>query len=391
VNSGIQVGRILGIPVVVNLSWFLILVFVIAMLALRFYPSFIPEESPYRNDKALHWIMASVSGLVFFGSILLHELAHSVVALRQGIPVKNITLFVFGGVSQIGGEARRPLNEFVMAIIGPLTSLVLGLLFLGAWWLTGFSTGEPVAIVVQWLFVMNIALAAFNMAPGFPMDGGRVLRSIVWAISGNAFRATRIATLAGRSLGYTMMFLGALAFFGVFRDYFHPINGVLFAFLGLYLENAARQSWFQAKALDILCRHPAEDIMRTDLETAFEDERLHYLANRGGNRYMFFVTDDDERVTGVLTHNEVLAVAERERGMTFARQVMLATDQVPVALPREDAASILQRLESDGRWHMPVVSEGRVIGVVAKDDLLRLLASNLFPQSARRPDIWPGA
>ena len=197
--------------------------------------------------------MAIASGVVFFASILLHELAHSVVALKQGIPVKNITLFIFGGVSQIGGESRRPLHEFVMAIIGPLTSLALAGVFFAAWWLfTGLSDEDPIAIVLQWLAFMNLILAAFNMAPGFPMDGGRVLRSVIWGLSGNSLTATRIATLAGRGLGYGLMVLGGLTLFGTFSGYVSEFSGVWFIILGMYLENSAKQSWFQAKAIDLL-------------------------------------------------------------------------------------------------------------------------------------------
>jgi Zn-dependent protease len=386
VNTSFKVARVMGIPVQVNLSWFLILIFVVSYLALNVYPNAAFEvTSPHRDDRLLHWIMAISSGMVFFGSILLHEMAHSFVALRQGIPVKSITLFMFGGVSEITGDPRRPLHEFVMAVVGPLTSLLIGIAFLVVWWLTGFASDKPLGIVVQWLFVMNVALALFNMAPGFPMDGGRVLRSIVWGISGSAVRATRIATLTGRSIGYTLMLLGGLAFFGMFQDYgVTPINGILFAFLGLYLENAARQSWFQALAIDILTAHAAEEVMNAEIETASLDDRIHYLADRGGRRYMFFINDIGDHVAGVVTHREVAAVPEMQRGVTSAGTIMVPTEDVPVALLREDGASILKRMETDGTWHMPVVSEGRVVGVVSKDDLLRLLATRFFPRETLR-------
>jgi Zn-dependent protease len=379
----------MGIPIVVNLSWLLTLGFVSMALALWAYPSAFEPDSPYRNDELVHWGMAIVSGVVFFTSIVLHELAHSVVALKQGIPVKNITLFVFGGVSQIGGEARRPLHEFVMAVVGPLTSLVLAVIFFVFWWIfTGFSSTDPVAIVLQWLFFMNLVLAIFNMAPGFPMDGGRVLRAIVWGVSGNSMGATRIATLAGRGLGYAMMLLGGLILFGGLRDYVESQwSGLWLIILGMYLENAAKQSWFQAKALDILGRQFAEDVMHTELETAGKHERLHYLANRGGNHFIFLITDDDERVVGVLTEREVLAVPEMDRGATTAGDVMRLASQFPVALLREDGASMLQRMEEESLWHMPVVSEGRVVGVVNKEDLLRLLARGFFPEGAQAPPL----
>jgi Zn-dependent protease len=376
----------MGIPVLVNLSWFLILIFVTSYLALNIYPNAaFAADSPYHDDRVLHWAMAIASGVVFFGSILLHEMAHSIVALRQGIPVKSITLFMFGGVSEITGDPRRPRHEFLMAVVGPLTSLLIAGVFFVAWFLTGFADDTPVGIVVQWLFVMNLALALFNMAPGFPMDGGRVLRSIVWGITGNSIRATRVATLSGRSIGYSLMIIGALAFFGMFQDWdIMPINGILFVFLGLYLENAARQSWFQALAIDVLTSHAAEDIMNEDLEVASLDDRLHYLADRGGRRYMFFINDRDDHVAGIVTDREVAAVPELERGATFAEKVMVPTENVPVAMMREDGASLLKRMEADGTWHMPVVSEGRVVGVVSKEDLLRLLAARFFPRETLR-------
>ena len=165
-KGSIRVARVLGIPIQVNLSWLITLALITALLALRIYPQVFPESSRYHDDQVLHWFMALGSALIFFGSILLHELAHSIVARKQGIPVKSITLFIFGGVSQIAGEARRPLHEFIMAIIGPLTSLLLAGVFLALWAITGFDRDEPLAIVLQWLFLMNLIVAAFNMAPG---------------------------------------------------------------------------------------------------------------------------------------------------------------------------------------------------------------------------------
>jgi len=282
-------------------------------------------------------------------------------------------------VSQIGGEAKRPLHEFAMAIIGPLTSLAIAGVFFGAWSAMGRSEEKPFAIVVEWLFFMNLIVAGFNMAPGFPMDGGRVLRALLWGVSGNLHRATRLATLAGRALGYSLMFIGAFAFFGLLR-WIDPWSGVWFIILGLFLESSARQSWYQARILDTLARYSAEEIMTPDLETAGREERLRYLANRGGRRFIFFVSDPDESVVGVLTEKEVAPVGDDERLTKSAGDVMLRPQDVPVAAPREDGASLLQRMEADAVWHLPVVSEGRVVGVVSKETLLRILARNLIPQ-----------
>jgi Zn-dependent protease/CBS domain-containing protein len=380
-TGNIRVASVLGIPIVVNVSWLLTLGFITTILALQVYPEVFDSRSRYRDDATLHWVMALTSGVSFFASILLHELAHSIVARRQGIPVKNITLFIFGGVSQIAGESKRPLYEFVMAIVGPLTSLLIAGVLYGAWLLLGES-GNPAGIVLQWLFLMNLIVAAFNMAPGFPMDGGRVLRSILWGLSGNLYRSTRIATLVGRALGFSLMFAGGLAFLTLLRDIIDPISGAWFAILGLFLESSARQSWIQARALDVLSKVKAEEIMSPDLATARAADELRYLLSRViGRRYIFFVADDDENVVGVLTHREAEPALADAGPHKTAADVMLSTREVLTAEPREDGVSLLQRMEAAALWHLPVVREGRVIGVVSKMSLQRLLERHLIPQS----------
>jgi Zn-dependent protease len=379
--GNIRIARLLGIPIVVNISWLITLAFVVSMLALRFYPGVIPRNSPYRDDLALHWVMALASGLAFFGSILLHELAHSIVARKQGIPVKSITLFIFGGVSQIGGEAKRPLHEFVMAIIGPLTSVLLAGVFAGLWWLAGHSPARPHSLVLEWLFLMNLVIAIFNMAPGFPMDGGRVLRSMIWGVTGNLYKATRLATLIGRGMGYGLMLLGGLAFLDVLGGYVDPWSGAWFVILGLFLESSARQSWLQAKALDVLSRYSAEEIMNADLETADSEEIVQYLMNRGGRHFIFFISDAaDDRVIGVLTEKEAIALGGDGRMRTTAQQAMRRTEEVETVGRKESGADMLQTMETASLWHLPVVEEGRVIGVVSKESLLRLLANNFLPR-----------
>ena len=378
-NGNIQVGRILGIPIIVNVSWLLTLTFVTVLLALRFYPEVIPPSSPHRDNQLLHWAMALSSGLIFFASILLHELAHSVLARKFGIAVKSITLFIFGGVSQIASDANRPLHEFMIAIVGPLMSVALAGVFFGLWWVTGFSTTDPFAIMLWWLFLMNLILAAFNMAPGFPMDGGRVLRSVLWALSGNLMRATRLATLIGRGLGYGLMILGGLTIFGMFT-FVDQWSGLWFFILGMFLESSARQSWFQARALDVLGQFKAEDIMNSDLETARGEERVQFLANRGGRHYIFFVSDEEDHVVGVLTEKEVASLGADGRLTSTASELMLRPETATTATLQDNGASLLQRMDSAAVWHLPIVSEGRVVGVVSKESLLRLLAQNLIPR-----------
>ena len=257
--------------------------------------------------------------------------------------------------------------------------MVLGI---GLWFLLGADEDGPVSIVLEWLFLMNLIIAAFNMAPGFPMDGGRVLRSLIWGISGNLYRATRLATLVGRSIGYSLMIVGGLAFVGLFEGYVSPWSGLWFALLGLFLESSARQAWFQAKALEILSGYSAEDLMAEELPTVDQQVALAYLSNRSDEHYMYFVADDNEHVVGVLTEKEVSTVEADQLRNTTAGEVMISTDAVPVAGLKEDGATLLQRMETEGVWMMPVISEGNVVGIVGKITLLRLLARNFLPQEA---------
>jgi Zn-dependent protease/predicted transcriptional regulator len=384
VNSSFQIARVMGIPIVINASWLITLAFVTSILALDVYPSIIPADSPYRDDYLLHWVMAVTSGIAFFASVILHELAHSYVAQRQGIHVRNITLFIFGGVSQIAGESRKPLQEFVMAIVGPLTSALLGVVFFGRWYVAGANEDKPQPIVLEWLFAMNIVLAVFNMAPAFPMDGGRVLRSSLWGITGNLLRSTRWATLLSRGLGYAMMGLGVLTLAG-FIEYFDRLNGFWFIILGMFVESSAKQSWVQARALATLAQYRAEDIMTTDLLTARVDDEVRFLTLRGGRRFTFFVTDENDQVVGVVTETEGNAPGIDPH--TPASHVMLPTSMAPVAQAKEDAATVFQRMEEDAVWQLPVVFEGRVLGIISREALLRLFARQVPTQTglAGRP------
>jgi Zn-dependent protease/predicted transcriptional regulator len=387
-NGNIPLLRVLGIPIQVNISWFITLAFVTSILALQIYPEIIPPGSRYRDDEAVHWGMAIASGLVFFGSIVVHELAHSVVARKQGIPVRGITLFIFGGVAQITAEAKRPLHEFLMAVVGPLTSMALGALFFGAWWLLGSAEDQPVPLVLEGLFFMNVIVGIFNLAPGFPMDGGRVVRALLWGVSGNFYGATRWATVLGRALGYGLMALGTLALLRTL-SFVDPWSGVWFLVLGIFLEGSARQSWVQAQALDTLGKYRAEDVMSRDLETVDRSASLAMVRDRGGRRrrFMLLVANEDDQILGVVTEKELLSVPPERRGQSTAEDAMLGAEQALTVAPTEDAAKLLQTMEAEELWHLPVVLDSRVIGIVSKESLLRIIAARVInrPRFAGQP------
>ncbi|MFH1003355.1 MAG: site-2 protease family protein, partial [Chloroflexota bacterium] len=238
-----NIGRILGIQIRIHYSWFIIFALVTVSLGWQAFPLDYPQWSPLLN-----WATALVTSLLFFSSVLAHELSHSLVGRANGVPIKSITLFIFGGVAQMTREAARPGAEFKMAVAGPGCSLVLGGLFALLGWLVPVGVVQEMA---SWLAYINIALAVFNLIPGFPLDGGRVFRSLVWRLSGNYRRATRIATLVGRGVGYLFM-LGGLAIV-IFRpgglDWF---SGLWLAFIGWFLENAASASYRQMRQAEAM-------------------------------------------------------------------------------------------------------------------------------------------
>src|ERR1700680_1905471 len=219
-----RIGKIAGIDIDINVSWIIILVLLTVSLATGWFPQLYPGWS-----SATYWLVGLISALLLFVSVLLHELAHSLVARRRGLPVKNITLFIFGGVSNIEQEPKSAGIEFQMAVVGPLTSLLIGAVcYLLQLPLRG--TNSPLQGILFYLAVTNILLGIFNLIPGFPLDGGRVLRSIVWKISGSMRRATRVATITGQIIGYLFILLGIWLFFTS-----NILDGIWLGFIGWFM------------------------------------------------------------------------------------------------------------------------------------------------------------
>ncbi|MDZ7727989.1 MAG: site-2 protease family protein [Dehalococcoidia bacterium] len=368
----IRLGSLLGIPLHINPGWFLICGLTIWVLAARVFPTILPRES-----MTTHIAMALVSAFIFFASIVLHELAHSVVAKRYGIPVRSITLFIFGGVAHITREAARPLSEMLMAASGPLLSIVLGAGFLGVWFLAGSGTTDPVSITIFWVAIMNLALGIFNFLPAFPMDGGRVFRSIIWLITGNYARATSVAGWTGRGFGWSMIGLGGLAIAGF--DVFlaaEPIGGIwLYPLIGLFLDTGARRSLVQLRYVRELQRFRARDLMLADPPVAEADRPLGPLA-RGvleiNPRVCYFV-EDRGALAGILSAFELRDVPESLWDTTTAREAMVPSSDLRPVDPELLASDVLVEMENEGLLHAPVVEQGRVIGIIARERILGVL------------------
>ncbi len=367
----IRIGRLLGIPILVDYSWFFLFGFVTLVLASELYPTQLPDHS-----RAAHFALAAVTAIIFFASILVHELAHSVVAKFYRIPVKSITLFMFGGVAQITRDATKPLNELLMAAAGPLTSLAIGTIFLAFAWWRDLSMDTPFGVFMIWLGFINIVLGIFNLIPAFPMDGGRCFRALAWLVTGNYARATRIAAWTGRAFAWAIMATGAAALLGADIPGMTPISGMWFILTGLFIENAARRSLLQTKLVEALSKFKARDLMFSDPPTVDGQMSVASLA-RGvleiNPRVCYFV-ENEGALAGILSGYQMRAIPEALWDRTTAAEAMLPSSKLTAVGPDRQAVDLLAEMESAELTHLPVVSEGRVIGVVGRDRIINILA-----------------
>ena len=359
-KSSFHLGKIFGIPLRLHYTWFFIFVLMTASLV-----AYLPTSEPYILWQRI--VLGVTASLLLFVSIIAHELAHSLVALKNGIPVKGITLFVFGGVSQIAKEASRPNTEMLIAIVGPLASVAIAGIFLGA----SFLLSEPLATVAQWLAFVNGLMAIFNLIPGFPLDGGRVLRSIVWLRTGNYMRGTRIATSSGRVIGYVFV-VGGITFMFITGEW---IGGLWLAFIGWFLETAATISYRQASFHDALRGSTVQDIMIEDryllLAVAPRELSLERLAQdyilRTGRRS--FMVAADGNLEGIITLHDVKKVSRDRWSATSVGDIMIPRHKLRTAYPDQDALGLLEQMDEGNINEVPVIKGDKIIGMVTRDNL----------------------
>ena len=384
-RSGFKVGTLFGISVHVDWSWILIFLLVTWNLAGSVFPSLHPDWSIGLNIG-----LGLVASLLFFISILLHELAHSLVAKARGLPVRRITLFFFGGVSNIEREPPSPLTEFFMAIVGPLTSLLLGFgfIWLGRQNIPQMDTAltspmqllrglDPLSTMLLWLGPINILLGVFNLIPGFPLDGGRVLRSILWAATDNFHRATRLATIVGQGIGWLMILTGVAMIFGWTIPVLGTgtLNGMWLAFIGWFLVQAASQSYQQVVVEDMLEGVPITRLMREPAPAVPPElpiSALVYDHIMQGDDRAFPVVEGD-RLLGVVYIENLRDLDRSTWDRATVRQVMVPQSELEVVTPREDAMDAFQKLAQREMRQIPVVQNGKLIGMLRRRDILRWL------------------
>ena len=369
-GAGITLGRVMGITVRVDWSW--VIIFILITLSISTYYKML---HPAWTD-AQHWSAGIVTSLLFFVCIFLHEMGHSVVAKKYGIEVASITLFIFGGVASIKQEPKRPGEEFFIAIAGPLVSLALAILFFV------ISGGAPptstkttiISAIAAWVSQINLLLVLFNMLPGFPLDGGRVLRSIVWKVTGDFEKSTRVAGGVGQLVAYFLIILGVIGFFGG-----QFVNGIWLAFIGWFLLKAAQGSVAQVALRQILGGVKASDIMDTNapyVSPAMSVQQLvdDYVLHHGLHRFLVY---DGSQLRGLVTLTDIKHVPREEWQTTSLQAIMRPCEQLHTVRPQESLERVMQRMDEYGVNQLPVVESGVFYGLVTRETIVRLLRSRM--------------
>lgn len=367
-KAHIKLGRIFGVAVGLHYSWIIIAFLVTLSLRSQFAIDHPDWGAPTT------WTIAIITGLLFFVSILLHELSHAAVAKLRGIPVRAITLFALGGVAQIEKDAADAKSEFWMGIIGPITSIAIGIVCLVLAWLLGWGlavgTGSPPAAMFMWLGVINIALGIFNMIPGFPLDGGRVLRAVVWWVTGDANRSTRIAAGVGKLVALGFIVLGIWRFFSG-----AGFGGLWIAFIGWFLLDAARASGAQVEITERLNGVKVGDVMAQQFPIVDANSNLQTFVQEHllptGHRC--FVVSEQGRPAGIITPHEVKAVDRARWPYTTLGDLMRPLESLRTVSPQQPVAEALEMMGREDVNQMPVVQDGRLAGIITRAHILRVL------------------
>jgi Zn-dependent protease len=361
--GGVRICSFFGFEVRLDISWFVVFLLVLWTFAQSEFPRWIPGQTPLQ-----YVIMAWAGALLFFGSVLFHELAHAAMARARGIPVEGITLFVFGGMARIRADAENPKDEFLITVVGPLTSAALGGLFLAIAY-AGRALGAPPAVtgVAHYLAILNLILAVFNLIPGFPLDGGRLFRSLVWHVTRDLRKATRWASYSGRGFGLLMVGLGVVY---MFRGAL--LAGMWLIFIGWFLTQAAESGYRQLILRRILEGVRAREAMTRSPETVRPDITLRDLVDDYflKRRYNAFpVEDNDGVLLGIITLTQVKTVDRDLWPTTTVASAMMPVSDALTVRADDSLAAVLSKLDRTGVGRALVLDGGHLEGVITPLDV----------------------
>jgi Zn-dependent protease len=369
-GQSIRIGRIFGVQIGLHPSWFVIaLIVTYTMAAVE-----LPRDYPGWGE-GLYWVVGSVISLLFFASVLAHELGHAVLARRFGLKVRDITLFIFGGAATLEGDAKRPRDEALIAAAGPITSLAIGAFL---WGIDVVVGQQQLAAIVGWLGFINITLGLFNLIPGFPMDGGRILRAVLWKIRGDRLAATRNAAAVGRLFGYALIALGVYIIF----QGGSVIFGVWLALIGWFLSNAAESTVAQMSVEHALHGIKVREVMESDPPSVSPNESVADLVNerliRGGVR-SFLVLHADGGLAGIVTLSDVGRMPRENWEAARVTDIMTRYADLATIGPDAELEAALKLLQAREVNQLPVVIDDghTVAGLLTRAGILRLIEARM--------------
>jgi Zn-dependent protease/predicted transcriptional regulator len=375
----ITLFKLFGFEVRIDASWLIIAVLIAWSLAMGYFPRFYPGLTPGN-----YWAMGIVGAIALFASVVFHELFHSLVARHHGMQMKGITLFIFGGVAEMADEPPSAKAEFLMAIAGPFASVLIGFVCWGIYQGAKGSWPVPVLGVFAYLSWINWLLAAFNMIPAFPLDGGRVLRAALWAWKKNLTRATRIAAAFGSG------FATLLILFAIYQLFVGDFIGAIWWFLiGLFLRSASQASYQQIVVRSALEGVPVSRFMKTDPVTVPPYLSLEELVEGYIYKYHYkmfpVVTGDEHHLAGCVSTNELKDVPREDWARQSVQSVIKPCARENTVTPDTDAVAALSLMNQTGRSRLMVVDHGELVGIISLKDLLRFLSTKLELEGIPRP------
>ena len=360
----VRVLTIRGIPINIHASWLVIYALITWTLAVGYFPRVLPDL-----PAAAYWANGLLAAFLLFVSVLLHELSHSLVAMAHGLSVRGITLHVFGGVSHLEDEPPSPRAEFLIAVVGPLTSLGIGALLWGMRSTGVAATGTAGAITAYLLFV-NVAVGIFNLIPGFPLDGGRILRSVLWHWKGTLSRATYTASRVGVVFAWGLVALGLLQVLGG-----AAVGGIWLILIGLFLQATANASYAQVALREALARVPVRDVMARDVVSVPAEVTIEQLVEQFWvHHFTSFPVMDDARVVGIASVQQVHAVPRERWGVARVRDVMHPLIDDLVVRPSHTLFEALGKASRNGVGRVVVMDGPRVVGYLSLKDIAHVLA-----------------
>lgn len=365
-KRSLVIGTIRGIEIEVHISWLVVFALITWTMATTFFPQSYPDWSA-----STQWVLSAIIALLLFVSVLLHELSHSLVSIKMGNEVKKITLFIFGGVAHLEDEPDHPLNELKMAIAGPAMSIFLGLLLMLAANLLG-SAGVPQQVIVPLAYMadVNLILAIFNLVPAFPLDGGRVLRAIIWHFKGDLRLATKIAASAGAFFGYMLIFSGV---FVLLSGNF--INGIWLSFIGWFIQQMSQASYQQTVFTDIFKNIQVKDFMTPEVVTVDYLQSVQELVDSYFYKYKYavFPVLREGEVIGIVAVDQIKKLSRDSWPQTPIGKVTFVLTEDLVIAPRENVSVAMNKLFNNGIGRVLVMDRDQLLGIVSRTDILNYM------------------